>query len=143
MTFFFSKRTGGGGIGALSLSLIALGRGTVRASNERSGCGNTLALCTRLLALFCSDQGPHPREQTKKPKVFTFHLNKWRRGGDCRCARFALLTLALARQLQNRGRPARIRLGFALFCSDPGVLIPENKRKSQKFSLLTFHFPLK
>jgi len=71
---------GQGGVGALSLSLIALVRDTGRASNERSGYGDTLALCARLIALFCSD---------------------------------------------------------------PGVLIPENKRKSQKFSLLTFHFPLK
>ncbi len=47
--FNFSFLNGGeGGIGALSLTLIALVRVTGRASNGRSDCGNTLALCARL-----------------------------------------------------------------------------------------------
>ncbi len=76
--------------------------------------------------------------------MFTFWLFSlnWRRERDCRSIAIAHRSrLGEPAYPQTNGRPARLRWGFACVCSNPGVLIPGSKQKSQKcFSLLAFHF---
>ncbi len=59
-----------GGLTLRTLRVAHSGAGAP-ASKSRSPCADTLGVC----ALLVGPGGPHPQEQTKKPKVFTFDFS--------------------------------------------------------------------